>query len=450
MSNQETLRILIADDDRSVRKTLALILQAEGYAVDTAENGERARALILAADYHAMLLDLRLPDARGVDLLEHARARGRDPLAIIITAFGTIESAVDAVKAGAYHYVTKPVDIDNLKLLLRQGLENRRLARENRELKKRLSEKASFGSIIGRSRAMQDVFELGRLAARADSSVLILGETGTGKELVADAIHAHSPRAHAPFEKINCAALPETLLESELFGHEKGAFTDARDLKRGLFERAHGGVILFDEIGCMTPATQARLLRVLQDRRVRRLGGETDFGVDVRIIASTNERITEAMAQGRFRQDLYYRLNVVEIKLPPLRERMDDVPLLVRYFIARHAPGRDVTVDPAAMDLLMGHAWPGNVRELENVIERAFLFDLDGRIEPRHLPKLTISNAPVAPDAPAPGATFDDFSRGLVRRTVDQAGGNKTRAAEILGVSRNFIRRHLQEPEEQP
>ncbi|MFA6566684.1 MAG: sigma-54 dependent transcriptional regulator [Victivallales bacterium] len=439
--------ILVIDDEISIRKTIRILLESEGYYVDTAENGSEGLEKISAFDFNVVLLDLRLPDMSGMEILQRVFCEGHDLVVIVITAHGSIDSAVEAVKSGAFHYVTKPIDHENLKLLIRKGLEKKKLIKENLILRDTLDTKGAFSGIVGQSKQMKELVELVKLAAKSDKNVLIIGETGTGKEVIADAIHFNSNRKNHNYMKINCAALPESLLESEIFGYEKGAFTDAKNRKKGIFELADKGSILLDEIGCMSLNTQAKLLRVIEYQEVRRLGSEKGFKVDARIISSTNENIEEAIETRKFRKDLYYRMNVARIEIPPLRERKNDIVHFVNHFINKHSrieKKEEITVSPEAMEVLVDYDWPGNVRELENVIQRAFMFDVEKTIGLEHLPKEIFHKAmAVSIKLPDGGATLKDITEEAVKRALELTNGNRTKAAQILGVNRESLRRWL-------
>lgn len=440
-------RILIIDDERSIRKTVGISLESEGYYVDTAETGTEGLEKISTYDFNVILLDLRLPDINGMEILQRVFNDGHDVVVIIITAHGSIDSAVEAVKSGAFHYITKPIDHENMKLLIRKGLEKKKLIKENLLLRETIDSKWVFSGIVGQSKKMQDLAELIKMAAKSDNNVLIMGETGTGKEIVADAIHYNSKRKNHNYTKINCAALPENLLESEIFGHEKGAFTDAKNRKKGIFELSDRGSILLDEIGCMSLNTQAKLLRVIEYQVVKRLGSEKGFKVDTRIISSTNDNLEEAIERKLFRKDLFYRLNVAKIEIPPLRERKSDIVPLVKHFINKHRrieKKEEITMDPDAMEILVEYNWPGNIRELENVIQRAFMFEIDKTIGIEHLPGELLGNkTQVSIKLPSGGATLKDITEEAVRQALEMTEGNKTKAAQILGVNRESLRRWL-------
>jgi two-component system, NtrC family, response regulator AtoC len=441
-------RILIIDDDKSIRKTVRIALESEGYFVETAETGAEGLEKILSNGFKVILLDLQLPDMSGMAVLQSLFSEGLDLVVIIITGHGTIESAVEAVKSGAFHYVTKPIDHENIKLLIKKGLEKKRLIKENLILRETLDSKGNYSGIIGQSKEMQNIIGLIKIAAKSDISVLIIGETGTGKEIIADAIHYNSNRRNHNYMKINCAALQENLLESEIFGHEKGAFTDAKIRRKGIFELSDKGSFLLDEIGCMSLNMQSKLLRVIEYQEVRRLGSEKDFKVDVRIISSTNENLEEAIEKKRFRKDLYYRLNVARIEIPPLRARKEDIVLFVKHFINKHGiieQKEEITVSPEAMEVLCDYDWPGNIRELENVIQRAFMFEINKTIGLEHLPSEIINKKKtISINLPDEGATLKDITEEALRKALEKTQGNKTKAAQLLGVSRETLRRWLQ------
>ena len=443
--------ILIVDDDAAHRKMLTAVLSAEGYRVQEADDGDRACELVAQNRYDLVLMDLRMKRMDGDAAQKKMADINPDIPVVIMTAYGSVRSAVEALKAGADNYLTKPVDIDELKILVKKALQQRQLQAENRDLKEQLGKRFDLGSIIGSSPAMRKLIETLTLVAPSEATVLIQGESGTGKELVANAIHHNSPRKSNPFIKVNCAALPETLLESELFGHEKGAFTGAAGPRKGRFERADRGTLFLDEIGEMTPATQAKILRVLQEREFEPVGGSRSIRVDTRILSATNRNLEEEIAADRFREDLYYRLNVVTITVPPLRERLADIPLLAEHFLGHYAAKNHRTfkgIAPPAMDLLMRYAWPGNVRELENVIERAVIMTRGDRIEAEHFPS-TIGDPENDPTQHAPmlpsGRSLKDVEKEMILQTLDDMDGNRTQTAKILGISRRTLQLKLKE-----
>ena len=439
------MNILIVDDEEVLQDVLTSLIRRAGHSTLSARTGEEALELLLREEIDLVLLDLMLPGMSGLQVLQEVRRRDPEQVVVVITAYSSIESAVDAMREGAFHYIPKPFKNEEVLLTLRRALEQRQLRSENRELKEQLHKRFGFDNIIGKSRPMQQVFELIRLAAPAKSNILILGESGTGKELVAKAIHHHSRRAEGPFVTVNSGSMPAELLESSLFGHVKGSFTGAIAHKRGLFELANAGSIFFDEIGNIPPDTQAKLLRVIQEREFMRVGGLETIRVDVRIIAATNADLESLVESGGFREDLYYRLNVITITLPPLRKRSEDVPLLVRHFLGHYAeenekPLRDIA--PRAMELLMDYHWPGNVRELENVIERAVVLstgnELDIDLLPTTVRQPGTFSLPAAVLSANGGVPFKEavgaYERQLIIKALKSAGGVQKRAAELLQV----------------
>jgi DNA-binding NtrC family response regulator len=443
-------RVLIVEDDPATRGGLTELVRAWGFTAEAAADGAEALEKITAFRPSIVVSDLVMPRMSGIELLKALQPENDNIKVILLTAQGTVDTAVEAVKSGAEDYLTKPLDPNKLQRLLQRLAELNQQKRENQALRRQLNDRGRFGRIIGNSPAMRALYQVLEQAAPTPASMLILGESGTGKELVAQTIHQLSPRAHAPFVALNCAAIPDTLLESEIFGHERGAFTGATDRRSGCFELADRGTLFLDEIAEMTPATQVKLLRVLQERKFRRLGGRTEQEVDVRVLAATNIDPVVAIRDGRLREDLYYRLNVFTISLPPLRDRRDDLPLLIQAFIdefnARdHRSVR--TVSPAAMRQLDQYEWPGNVRELRNVIERATILAKGELIEPAHLPVMGVVAAAAAPSALgltiAPGMTVDEAEQKLIMATLDSSGGNKTRAAEMLGISLKTLHNKL-------
>jgi DNA-binding NtrC family response regulator len=438
------MNVLIVDDEEVLQDVLSALLRREGYATLAAHSGEEALALLEREEVDLVLLDVMLPGMSGMEVLRQIRQRDPEQVVVVITAFSSIEGAIEAMREGAFHYVPKPFKNEEVLLTVKKGLEQRRLQTENRSLREQLRQRFGFDNIVGKSKPMRQVFELIQLAAPAKSNILILGESGTGKELVAKAIHHHSRRAQGPFVTVNSGSMPSDLLESNLFGHVKGAFTGAIAHKKGLFEVAHSGSIFFDEIGNIPLDTQSKLLRVIQEREFMRLGGVDTLKADVRIIAATNADLEAAVQQGSFREDLYYRLNVITINLPPLRRRSEDIPLLARHFLQRFASENEKTIrdiSARAMELLIDYAWPGNVRELENVIERAVvlsggeLLDVD-LLPPAVRQPASFSPPPVA--LPAAGVSFKEavssYERQLIIRALKTSGGVQKRAAELLQV----------------
>jgi DNA-binding NtrC family response regulator len=443
-------RVLIVEDEPSTRLGLTELVRTWGFTTDAAADGQEALDKITAFRPSIIISDLVMPRMGGLDLLKALKDDGGEFTVVILTAQGTVETAVEAIKQGAYDYLTKPIEPQRLKILLDKIVERQDTRREVKVLRKQLREHGSFGSMIGSSASIRKVYQIVEQAAPTSASVLIWGESGTGKELVAKTIHQLSPRAQQPFVPINCAAIPETLLESEIFGHEKGAFTGASDRREGCFELADRGTLFLDEIAEMTPATQVKLLRVLQEQTFRRLGGRTEQTVDVRVIAATNVNPQEAARSGKLREDLFYRLNVFSIELPPLRQRKEDLPLLIQSFITEFNTRnnkRVSAVDPEAMRVLEQYAWPGNVRELRNVIERAVIISAGEFLESKHLPPLVAHAA----DTPAPlpgmaltaGITVEEAENRLIMLTLEHTHDNKTRAAEILGISLKTLHNKL-------
>jgi two-component system, NtrC family, nitrogen regulation response regulator GlnG len=465
-----TARILIADDEDSLRWVLDKGLRQAGYEITAVKDGESALRAFEAEPFDLVFLDVRMPGMDGLTALARLRELAPDAHVIVMTAHGTMETAIQAMQRGAYDYLAKPFDLDEAVLLAERALEARRLTQEVARLRTGLQEVKEFSALIGRHPRMQDLYKaIGRIAG-SDVTVLIRGESGTGKELVARAIHHYSRRSGRAFVAVSCAAIPATLLESEMFGHERGAFTDAKERRLGKFELAQGGTLYLDEIGDMPVELQTKLLRALQERTIERVGGHESIRIDVRVIAATNRDLETAMREGTFREDLYYRLNVVTLNLPPLRERRRDVPLLVEHFLAKHAEELgDRGVAPDALDRLVGYDWPGNVRELENVIQRAMVLAQNGVILPEHLPIGPVSAAAsVAVDATLEeiierkllecvrglreraNANLYDLIIGLVekpllRAVLRETSGNQVRAAQILGINRNTLRKKLTE-----
>jgi DNA-binding NtrC family response regulator len=442
-------RVLIVEDDAAARVGLEQLVRSWGFTAESAKDGEDALEKVTSFRPAIVITDLVMPRMDGLGLLRALHQQGADATTLLLTAQGTVETAVEAMKEGAYDYLTKPIDIQRLKILLDKIVERLETLREVKSLRRQLREHGTFGSLIGNSPEMRKIYQVVEQAAPTSASVLITGESGTGKELVAQTIHQLSPRAAFQFIAINCAAIPETLLESEIFGHEKGAFTGAADRRQGCFELADRGTLFLDEIGEMTPATQVKLLRVLQEQKFRRLGGRTEQSVDVRIIAATNADPVEAVRQGKLREDLFYRLNVFSLRLPPLRERKEDLPLLIQSFINEFNARNQKAVagvDHEAMRLLEQHTWPGNVRELRNVIERATILAPGQFIEAKHLPPVVEGEAPASREAPmalAAGITVEEAERRLIMMTLAHTRDNKTRAAEILGISLKTLHNKL-------
>ena len=450
--------ILIVEDDNTIRVTVGNFLARQGFDVEVAETGEQALALLKERTFSLALLDLRLPDMNGLDILARIRESDDQPLVVIMTAYPEVRTAVAALKAGAYDYINKPFDLEDLQELIGRAVETQRLRREV-AWRRAQSDSCAIEGLIGASPAFRQMLEMtDRIASAGKVPVLIRGESGTGKERVAQAIHCHSPRADGPWVTLNCSALPEGLLESEMFGHERGAFTDAKQMKRGLLELADGGTLFLDEIGDLSLALQPKLLRVLETQSFRRLGGQKEIRVDVRFVSATHRDLPAMVHAGHFREDLYYRLNVGAIDLPALHERQDDILLLARHFLAKTAPvigiespGLDAAVEP----LLTAYRWPGNVRELRNVIERAAILAHGDYVSARHLPKEIASDTalPELPEASRVGPAIRPLAEievDYIRHVLAQCAGNKTQAAELLGITRLTLRNKLREADDGP
>ena len=455
-------KILVIDDSPEIVNLFSEFLRTEGYEVDTAEDGARGISLIERNSYDLIVTDLKMPETDGMEVLKYIREHSPDTLCIILTGYGTVKNAVEAIKMGAYDYLTKPVKMDEILVTFQRAFEYRDLKRENLHLRNQLKKKYRFENIIGDSEKMEKVFEVMEKVADTDSTVLILGESGTGKELVAQAIHYRSYRREKPFVPVNCAAIPGELLESELFGHEKGAFTNAIRMRIGRFELANGGTVFLDEIGDMNPLLQSKLLRVLQERQFERVGGTKTIKTDIRIVAATHQNLKAMVQQRKFREDLYYRLNVIPMEIPPLRERKTDIPLLAHYFLDqfnRRKKKKVRGIREDAMARLMQYEWPGNVRELENTIERVIIL-LDGDlVTPADLPDKfheipRVETAQTA-DIPESGISLDDavneFERNLILQALIKTGWVKNKAAQLLNLNRTTLiekikRQNLQPP----
>jgi DNA-binding NtrC family response regulator len=438
--------LLVVDDDAVARDLLSEVLTREGYRVRTAPGGAECLALATAEPFDLALVDLRMPDVDGLEVLRRLASIQPGVPVVILTAFGSVDTAIEAIRAGAYDYLSKPFRMEEIKLVVRRALEAQRLLRENRQYRQELRELHRVENLVGQSPSMVEIYKLIARVAALDTTVLILGETGTGKELVARSIHYASARADRPFVVIDCAALPETLFESELFGHERGAFTGAVAARRGLLETASGGTCLLDEIGELSPALQAKLLRALQERTVRRVGGNEPIAIDVRFLAATNRDLRKAVEESRFREDLYFRLDVVSMIVPPLRERPEDIPLLAQHFLSKHAASTGKAVGGFAREtlaLLERHAWPGNVRELEHAVERAVALGSSELLLPDDFPPGLREPGPRGLTLPRPHMTLDEVKRWYIERVLVETGGNKLRAADILGVDRRTLYRNL-------
>ena len=455
-------KILVVDDEPSMRELLGIMLRREGFDVGMAESRSTAAAVLAKGPVDMVITDVKLPDGDGIEILRHVKAASPETVVIVMTAYGSTQTAVAALKLGAHDYLTKPFDVEELKIVVRGALEKKQLEEENLLLKAEFRTRHGLDKIIGVSKAMTAVFGMVRSVAPTNSTVLITGESGTGKELVAKAMHALSPRKEAPFVSVNCGALTESLLESELFGHVKGAFTDAHQNKKGLFESAHRGTLFLDEVGETSPAMQVKLLRALQDRRVRRVGGNEEIDVDVRVVAATNRPLEDMVRERRFREDLFYRLNVIPLRIPSLRERREDIPLLAEHFLSQFSRemGKSIArISSEAMSRLQAYSWPGNVRELENVVERAVALETAATVLVERLPEVLQQAKPG--DRPHPpssvlteGFSLDDhllsIERELVREALNRSGGDRSLAARALGISARSLRyllaKHRVEP----
>ena len=447
-------RILVVDDERSMRELLSIVLRREGYDVLLADSGAKAVAILERESVDILISDIKMPDLSGVDVLRAAKRIDHDILGIMITAFASTETAVEAMRLGACDYLSKPFDVDLLKMKVREKIESRQLRQENVLLKRTLGLSHQFANIIGRSEVMLDVFKMIETVARTNSTILLTGESGTGKGVVAQAIHFHSLRRDKPMVSLNCGAMPEALLEAELFGHMRGAFTGADANKKGLLEAAEKGTVFLDEIGEMSPVMQVKLLRVLQERRFRRVGGLDELQADIRVIAATNQDLASAVSEGRFREDLYYRINVIPIVLPALRERREDIPLLAEHFLEKYTTQMEKQVSGiahAAVDLLVQYDWPGNIRELENVIERAVALESTPSILPESLPPTLHGVVPrgttQAEDLPEEGFNLEahvkEIERVYIAQALERTNGVQVKAAELLGMSFRSFRYYV-------
>jgi len=453
-------RVLVVDDDKNTRDGLQRALRL-GYDVQTAESGERALSILNGDDVDILLSDVRMPGMDGLTLLQRARARQPGLVPILLTAYGNVEIAVEAMKAGAYDFLMKPVNLDHLDMLLQRALRSRDVEAENQQLREQLDNKFGLENLVGSAPVMQDLFSVIRQAAPTQATVLVQGESGTGKELVAHAIHRLSTRSKGPFVAVHCAALSDSLLESELFGHEKGAFTGAVSRRKGRFEMADGGTLFLDEISEINASVQVKLLRVLEERCFERVGGDSPVEVDIRLIAATNRNLREWVEQGRFREDLFFRLDVVNITLPPLRDRLDDIPVLCTHFIREFAEknGKQVEgITPDAVALLAGYRWPGNVRELRNTIEKMVVLSRGDRLTARDIPPNIRSEIKGVASEGLPvvslggvqgGRSLADTERAMIFAAIERAGGNRTKAADALGISRRTLHRKLRQYEEE-
>lgn len=444
-------QILVVDDDRGMCELLELGLARRGFQVRWTTEPRKVLELLQQDFYEAVVTDLNMPGQDGIELTRQLVGNRSDLPVIVITAFGSMESAVEAMRAGAYDFVTKPLEVDSLALVLQRAVQHRALREEVKLLRRAVAASHGVDNLFGESSEMRRVFNLLSRVAEADVSVLVLGESGTGKELVARAVHTRSQRKDGPFIAVNCSALPEALLESELFGHTRGAFTDARSPRRGLFQQAHGGTVFLDEIGDLPLALQPRLLRALQERKVRPVGSDTEIDIDVRVLAATNQDLESAVSEKLFRGDLYYRLNVVQVRLPPLRARGNDVLLLAQHFLRQTAARLDKHVErmsPSVAERLLAYSWPGNVRELQNCIERAVALTAYDQLGVDDLPEKIRDYRPsqvlLASDHPSELVTMDEIERRYILRVLDVVSGNKSLAAQILGFDRRTLYRKLE------
>ena len=440
MSNNKT--ILIADDDESLRRVIEYNLSNKGYRILLANNGNEALNIFKSEDVDIVITDIQMEKVDGLELLEEIKRLKSNALVIMITAHGSIETAVKAMKLGAYDYITKPFDRDELQIIIEKAQNLQSLMSENIRLRQELADRFSLDNIIGASSKMKRIYDMVARVAKSDSTILLQGESGTGKELIARAIHFNSSRAKKPFITVNCSAIPENLMESELFGHVKGAFTGAIKDKAGKFEAAEGGTIFLDEIGDVRKDLQVKLLRVLQEKSIDKVGSTQDINVDVRVIVATNILLETAIEEGKFREDLFYRISVIPILLPPLRERKDDITLLVQHFMTKHG-GNDCKMLPEALDILNRYDWPGNVRELENIIERAIVLkEEDNVISPEDIPdhiKRKQSGSQMSLEIPDEGLNLEEVEKALIINAMNKAGQNQTRAAELLNITRQTL-----------
>jgi DNA-binding NtrC family response regulator len=448
-----TGRILVVDDEVNARTALAELLRDEGFDVETAADAFKALGKYESFGPHVVVTDLKMPGMDGIELVKKLRAMEDPATVVVMTAFGAVSSAVDAMRAGAAEYLTKPLNFDELLVVLDKVFETQALRRETRQLRARVRDRVAPNNIVGSAPPMQRVFEIVDQVAPSKATVLITGESGTGKELVANAIHQRSPRVNGPFIKLHCAALAESLLESELFGHERGSFTGAMARKDGRFSLADGGTLFLDEIGEISPSIQVKLLRFLQEHEFERVGGTQTIRVDVRVIAATNKNLVEEVAKGRFREDLFYRLNVVALEMPPLRDRRTDIPALAKFFLDKYARENNKPIEtfaPETLELLASYDWPGNVRELENAVERAVVLCNTNQLEAKFLPTSVQPRTTPAGMPAIPGSTMADLERYAILETLKATGGSTSKAAEILGISVRTIQYRLHQYNEAP
>ncbi len=449
MSNKQQ-EILVVDDEKSLREMLAILLQREGYQVLQVENGKKALELVKNSEFDLIITDMKMPELSGLELLRKLREQDNDITVLMMTAFSSTEDAVEAMKLGAYDYITKPFKNDEIRLVVKNALERKKLQKENKRLKEQLGQRFSFKKLIGESREMKQLISLLERIAPSEANVLITGESGTGKELVARALHLNSARKDHSFIPINCGAIPENLLESELFGHEKGAFTGADKKKEGLFETADKGTLFLDEIGELPMGMQVKLLRVLQEREFRRVGGTKNLPLDIRLVAATNQDLIQMVKEGTFREDLFYRLNVVSVELPPLRERKSDIPLLINCFYEQQTGNSTYPIQPEALDILLSYDWPGNIRELQNLVERCLVLGGHDQLKSEWLPsqmQVTKKGTGCILDEIPEGFQLEpwleEIERNVLVKALEKAGGVRKKAAELLGISFRSIRYRL-------
>jgi two-component system response regulator PilR (NtrC family) len=450
-------RILVVDDEESIREFLEIMLKKEGYEVTTAEDGARAKDILTKKSFDMIVSDLQMPNMTGIELLKHVKESYPDTVFMLITAFGTTETAVDAMKMGAYDYVTKPFKIDEVRMNIANALRSQNLEVEVRTLKKELVKEYSFQNMVGNSSAMHTIFDLIKRVSQAPTNILVTGESGTGKEVIAKAIHYNGPLKDKPFVTINCGAIPENLMESEMFGHKKGSFTGAIADKQGLFEVANGGTLFLDEVGELPPSIQVKLLRAIQERIIRRVGATDDMKVDVRIIAATNRNLDDMVAKGTFRQDLFYRLNVINIKSPALRDRAEDIPLLANHFLKKYNEklGKNInTISAEAMDILKKYNYPGNVRELENMLERTVALEAGSTVLPESLPPMVHTTSgrkmassheiEIGDDGLDLDKVIGQIEKEVLIKAIHAAGGTKKKAAKLLKISFRSMRYRIE------
>ncbi len=438
-------KILLIDDDKNLCKVIGYQLQKNGYTVTLVNEGQEGLTRFRENDFDIVITDIQMPDISGIQVLKEIRRRNQQVIVIIITAYGSIESALEACRLGADDYLTKPFGQEQLVFVIEKAVRLRELQQENTQLRQQLIGKYRFDNMVSHSSKMEDVLRMAGQVAASDATVMILGESGTGKELIARAIHYNSPRKNKPMVTVNCPSIPDNLLESELFGHVRGAFTGAIKDRKGKFEIADGGTIFLDEIGDLREEVQAKLLRVLQEHEIERLGDSKTMKVNARVVAATNKNLEQLVREGSFREDLYYRLSVVPITIPPLRERKEEIPFLVDYFIARYGDNRKISVEAEVITALQHYDWPGNVRELENVIERAVVLSTDDRITLESLPPQLFAKAaiatgvPVSVASPIQGQSLEAVERQMITESLERTGGNRTQAAKLLQIPRHVL-----------